>query len=337
MTTHASGSGTSWDILSPDVDRTIGQTYLDLIDIRVGVRKRLQKEHLTCGDTTAGGEHLPGGCNILHRQDSSSFLDSAHLTAADLDGKAGDSTGYHKGGLVCLTGWDGTSVTFWFYSDVTAATPIMITPASICKGCDWTWTGGHEFDGSVKFDGTATFTDGAEFSGAVFIDGTVDISGLIGVTGDMSINGNVDISGLVLIDGSVDISGAGVVDGTWNFNDVVDLSSVNITGASTYKTVDFSKQLITAWANCGSESGHIHASNGVSASTRTAVGDFSIQWTSNFTDGTSYAVVVTAKVGTYAPSPTFYDQTTGSTGVFFRSPANTACDTSGFCILAVGY
>jgi hypothetical protein len=228
MGVHATGTGTGWDEASPDIDQPHGLDYREEQDIRKGVRKRIAKEHLTFADATVGGEHIPGGCNVLHTQDASA-------TPADISDKSGDATGYHEGGLVCLTGRDGTSPALWYFDDNTEPIPIMMTPGSCCLGADWTWDGAHLFDASCDFSDVAVTGD-LTLEGKFIVDSSADFS-------DVYVDGDITIKGTLKVATDFSLTGDMAVDGTSNFYDECDFSDMylrgDITGSSLKTTSIF--------------------------------------------------------------------------------------------------
>lgn len=223
MSVHPDGSGTGWDEASPDINQPHGKDYITLQDLRKGVRKRLNKEHVDCADLTVGGEHVPGGCAIMDIVDASTDI------------SAGDGT-YVGHNII----WDQTNSIFWcFTADGTtsgAAYKMMLGPKSICSSGDYTWTGGHEFDASVDIsgnvaldgdfsvDGTAAFTDASfdgtvDFAGAVAIGGDVSMAGTLKVATDLSLTGDMAVDGTVNFAGDVDFGS----DSTVTFNGEIDI------------------------------------------------------------------------------------------------------------------
>ena len=315
MAIHSNGNGDAWTELAPDVNQPHGLDYREFQDLRKGVRKRIAKQHLTFADNTVGGEHLPGGSSILYT------LDSTQVAA--VDSKAGDATGQHAKGLACLTGFDGSSVSLWFYDDNTSATPIMITPASICRGADFTWTGAHEFDGTIDFSS-------CWFDDSVDIQGRLTCASNVTITGDLSVGGAALFASDVSVAGGLNVAGDLTVTGTTRVT-----GDVSIQGKLTVKTTDFSKQTITVWANCGSASSDIHSSLGLSTFNRIAEGDYSFAWSSAFSDATSYAVICfQGQGGTMTLN--YYSQLSGSIGIKSWNGADAPKDISSFCILAIG-
>lgn len=216
MGVHPDGSGTSWDDLEAvDVDQPHGLDYRYANHIAKAVRKRLDKEHKEFGDSTAGGEHKPGGCAILDIVDQS------------VDISIDDST-YKGRNLI----YDQTNSVFWCFTntDGTASTPdgykLMIGPKSICLGADFTWDGAHLFDASVDMS-DAAITGDLTIAGKLVVDGSADFSDVF-VAGDLSIAGTLKVTGDVSVPGDVKIATDLSVDGTTALQDTV------ITGDSTF-------------------------------------------------------------------------------------------------------
>ena len=181
MTAHGAGDGVSWDEAAPDINQPHGLDYKELQHIKKAVRKRNDKEHEGYADATVGGEHIPGGCAVLGIDDAT----------ADMTAKAADGTGYIGRGII----YDQTNNALWcFTGDGTVAdNPYQLTwgASSICKGDDFTWTGGQEFDGSVDFTATVFFDDSVDMKDVlVFTDQWLTESAP--VAADIDRNGIVD-------------------------------------------------------------------------------------------------------------------------------------------------
>lgn len=192
MAVHSDGLGVTWgDIENLDVDQPHGLDYRQLNHIAKAVRKRLNKEHVDFGDSTAGGEHVPGGCAVLDIVDASD----------DVTDGWNDGT-YTGGGLVyslcgalyvCST-LDTT------YDGATDVTLVKLHPDTQWGGQDVTWTSGHEFDASVDITGNLAV------DGDISCDGTGHFGTLVSV-GDFSMDGTAVFGGDVSIDGAVKIDG----------------------------------------------------------------------------------------------------------------------------------
>jgi hypothetical protein len=227
---HPDGSGTDWEE-DVDVDRPHGLDYRAWNHLAKAFRKRIDKEHESVGDGTAGGEHVPGIAQVLRQVDGTADVSGAY-----------DATLFQANGLVHSSG----NQTVWCITDDGADPTIcLIDPDKQCKGADITWTGAQQFDASVDMtimhvDGSATFTGPVRFEGSAAVasfDGTVDFSVAafdgtvdfgkradftsIGVAGDSTFAGAVDFEGAVKIDGSVEHQGLvsfcanNVYDSTW--------------------------------------------------------------------------------------------------------------------------
>ena len=272
----SNGTGTGW-LETLDVAQLTGQDYIEFNDFRIGIRKRLARQHTTFADNTVGGIHKPGGCSIMD------FVD----TTADIS--ATDGTYYGKNLVYCQT----KNSFYCFTADGTtsaAAYKLSMSPYSICRGGDFTWSGGQEFDGSVKFDGTATFADGAEFSGQIKVDGTVNFNDLVDfsiVNFDASINikGQAEFTAYALFDDSVSILGELACGSS-----VSVVKNVNITG-------DFSgtgtarDRIASAWARVVAATGVKLDSYNVANADWSATGVYCISFITNMADA-NYAPFV---------------------------------------------
>ncbi len=232
MGAHPDGSGTGWSLVEGvDVDQPHGLDYRFGTHIAIGVRKRINKEHVAFGDTTAGGEHIPGGCAILALVDASGDITKGYSD--------GTYIGYNliydqtNNRMVCFTG-DGTT------GDGSAPYYLKWGPASLCLGADYTWTAAHEFDGSVDFTGSVGIDCSLTVLGAsdvstLLVEGTLDVYGRsdfssIHATGVVTFLGSVKTTdgdgaaidatgstyqatsdGFLIADGSTNASPSGVI------------------------------------------------------------------------------------------------------------------------------
>lgn len=209
MSVHSAGTGSGWkeDL---DVDQPHGQDYVEFNDLRIGVRKRINKEHEAFGDTTAGGEHIPGGCNVVDILDATSdmtnYWDDGTYTGGGLVWCISTGTAY--GALwLCAT----TDATYTGVAD--DVTILKMHPDVQWGGQDVTWQGAHGFAADVSMDSTLAIdgkivstSDLSITGGDIFCDGTADFS-TIGVDGtaclaDVSVSGSLDVAGDVSVDGT---------------------------------------------------------------------------------------------------------------------------------------
>ncbi len=228
MGVHASGDGAAWDSLENlDVDQPHGLDYRESVHMAKAVRLRLDQEHTTFGDSTAGGIHMPGGVAVLGMELTD---DGGDITAVVV----GDGT-YRARGLVWA--WDGSADARLWCSTKAAGnsttgdwTLLALHPDKQWGGRDVTWAGDHEFGGDVDITGDvsvggALYVDAsADFSGAVNITGTFEVTGNVGITGDLTMSGTLKVATDVSITGDMGI------DGTSNFFDEVDFSDVYLRG-----------------------------------------------------------------------------------------------------------
>lgn len=195
MTVHSAGTGTGWNE-TLDVDQPHGLDYRELNDFRIGVRKRLSKEHVTPAGTTAGGEHLPGKCGVLlvcdDTEDFTAFVDA---TTAPLGSMAYCIT---HANMWCITATaSGASPDF---------TVIKLGPLSFCLGDDFTWDGAHLFDASCDFSDVAATGD-FTLKGKLEVDGTVNFNADVNFAADASFDGTVDFAADVAFVADVSIDG----------------------------------------------------------------------------------------------------------------------------------
>lgn len=214
MTAHGDGLGTTWDVMETlDTDQPHGLDYRQLNHLAKAVRKRVNKEHEDFGDSTAGGEHVPGWAKVLKRVDGT----------ADVSG-AVDATLFQGGGLVWSEGGD----TLWCITgDVTTIDPTVMTlhPDRQWKGGDVTWAGAHEFDSSVDISGSVTIEGDLTVEGHILVDSSCDFS-------DVYADGDVSVKGTLKVATDFTLTGDMGVDGTSSFFDECDFSDVKVNGVA---------------------------------------------------------------------------------------------------------
>jgi microcystin-dependent protein len=111
----------------------------------------MQKEHVQFADGTAGGEHIAGGCGVCDFQETTSAMETGY------------SDGTYKGaGLVwCYSASGNYGVLYCSTFDGTVdsgvgsddPTVMLLHPDLQWGGGDITWTGAHQFDSTVNFNG----------------------------------------------------------------------------------------------------------------------------------------------------------------------------------------
>lgn len=213
MGVHPDGSGTGWSLVEAvDVDQPHGLDYRLSSHIAIGVRKRINKEHVAFGDNTAGGEHIPGGCAVVALTDTTADITKGHADGTFI-GK-GLIYDLASARFACYTE-DGTS------GDSSDPYYLTLGPGSLCKGGDYTWTGGHEFDGSVDFTQTVVFC------ASVDIQGELDASNTL-IDGTLTVLDRADFS--VMSARDISISGDMFIEGTLNVNSQADFSALHATG-----------------------------------------------------------------------------------------------------------
>jgi len=233
VSVHPDGSGTEWTLVETvDIDQPHGLDYRYGQHIAKGVRKRINKEHVAFGDTTAGGEHIPGGCAVLDVVDGT----------ADLTGGWNDGT-YTGGGLVHTT----TKGLLWVcstldttYDAVRDVTLVKLHPDLQWAGQDVTWAGAHEFDASVDISGNVAMDGDLTIDGNLIVDSSTTLAS-VDITGDLFVDSSADFSDVYIagdlsmggiIKGiDVTLSGDLAVDGTSNFTGDADFAgAVNFGG-----------------------------------------------------------------------------------------------------------
>lgn len=218
MGTHPVGDGVSWDdIEAIDADQPHGLDQRAITHLAKAIRKRNDKEHVAFGDTTAGGEHKPGGCAVI----------GMDITDDCTAGVAADGTYVGKGVVWALSDASNWGVLFCATGDGTAPTGdwtvMRIHPDHQWGGGDITWTGAHEFDTSVDISGNVTIEGDLTLEGKLLIDSSADFS-------DVFVEGDLSIAGTLKVATDFTLTGDMAVDGTTNFYDEVDFSSANLSG-----------------------------------------------------------------------------------------------------------
>lgn len=224
MGVHDSGSGSNWREDSPDIDQPQGLDYREFNGLKAAIRKRVEKGHADFGDSTAGGQHIPG-CGVLNIDYTS---DPTAKVVADgtMLGHgivwSCDGSGGVKGCLFCSTeASDLTNSGTW--------REVLLHPDQIWGGKDITWTGKHQFDASVEMTVLSVYEDfsvlghlycgsNAEITGSLWLDSSSDFSsayfaGDVSFHTDIFVDGtavlqNTDISGSLDVSGDLNVSGA---------------------------------------------------------------------------------------------------------------------------------
>lgn len=199
MSVHPTGTGTGWtNVETVDVDQPHGKDYLWSQHIAKGVRKRINKEHVAFGDSTAGGEHIPGGCNVVDIVDSSANVEDGFT----------DGT-YTGGGLVHETVlgrlWVCSTLDTT-YDGATDVTLVKLHPDLQWAGQDVTWAGGHQFDATVDFVGTVAMQSDLTVDGKLIVDSSCDLSDVY-VDGDISVKGSLDVATDLSVTGDIAVDG----------------------------------------------------------------------------------------------------------------------------------
>lgn len=293
MGTHPDGTGTGWDACEAvDVDQPEGLDYRYVVHVAKAVRKRNDKEHEAYADTTAGGEHLPGGCRVLGIIDSTADL-SASAGIADYDvtttkfigrGIIYDQT---SNVLWCLTNSDGTTT-----NDPYA---LMWGPKSICLDADYSWTGTHEFssvDISGSLDLTGHFACGSEIVGEI----------------SASFSGEVDISQTLNCASDVNVAGGFGVDGTAVFTTEVDVSgNLDVSGAIRVSGDVSNSAFASAWGKADWTTNTLHAGFNVAGVDWSQDGLVCVSFTNSLADA-NYAVITVPldQTGGSSPADNFF-------------------------------
>jgi hypothetical protein len=187
MGVHADGSGAYWTETSPDADQPHGLAYREFQDLRVGVRKRLQQEHVTFADATVGGTHKPGGTACLGIEWTNSDVSGSFVQDGTYRGR-GIAWGWDASqgaALYCSTA-DGTGVGAW--------RTIALNPAKIWDDSIVWPNKEQQFTGIASFKGAVDISDNLcvsgkinaidiSMDGALYVDATMDVSGSIQVSG----------------------------------------------------------------------------------------------------------------------------------------------------------
>ena len=195
MGVHADGSGVYWTEGSPDADQPHGLAYREFQDLRVGIRKRLQQEHVTFADATVGGTHKPGGTACLGMEITDSMAVGGDITAGVVQdgtyrghGIVWSYDASQKGALYCCTA-DGTAAASWIKVQ---QNPAQIWDHSIV----WPAKAQH-FGSSICSAGTGRICGNTDVSGVLNVTGNVDVTGKMSIIGDISVYGDVKVCGTV--------------------------------------------------------------------------------------------------------------------------------------------
>jgi hypothetical protein len=172
MGVHADGSGVYWTESSPDADQPHGLAYREFQDLRVGVRKRLEKEHVCFSDSTVGGNHIPGKVQCLGFNDG---------TGADLTKNFSDGSWFGhcpvwdtSGGLWCIT-CDNS------YAGAVTPKRITLDPGKVWENTI-NWPNKEQ-----QFTGIASFKGAVDISDALSICAGTSSTKVLSTFGDVSI------------------------------------------------------------------------------------------------------------------------------------------------------
>ena len=162
----ADGTGTGWDETSPASSHNISDGPAEIVDVRKGVRIRMEYEHEDFAGSSAGGEHLEGSAKVYYEDSEPSFRPDGvtALIAADAGRIWCDSTGVTN----ILKVWDGSAFEF-----------VQVDTASIIADAidgtliaDNAIDSEHYVDGSIDNEHLANGAVDTEELAADCIDGT---------------------------------------------------------------------------------------------------------------------------------------------------------------------
>lgn len=127
----ALGDGTAWDEASPTNSSLVSTVDNEIIDLRVGTRLRMAKEHVTPAGSSAGGEHKEGSAVIYV------VADEASLPTVRPDGTTAFTTADE--GRVALTLdtkllyylWNNASVMEWVKFNANTASFSQVAEAYV--------------------------------------------------------------------------------------------------------------------------------------------------------------------------------------------------------------
>jgi hypothetical protein len=173
----------------------------------------MEKGHKAFADTTAGGEHIPGGAGVL-AVDYTNDCTAGIVSDGTFKGRGvvwGYSDTSNFGVLFCNTSAsEATTAGDW--------TVLKMHPDLQWSGGDVTWAGDHAFAGSVCIAGGLYADASVDISGTANIDDittktTVKVGTDLAVFGDMSVDGTADFADGVAFAAEVSVDGAAVFGG----------------------------------------------------------------------------------------------------------------------------
>ena len=205
MGSHPSGDGVAWDSLEAvDVDQPHGLDYRYAQHLAKAVRKRNDKEHEGYGDTTAGGEHLPGKCGVMLVHD-----DTADFTAYI------DSTTAPLGSMAyCISNAELWCMTATASGGSPDATIVKLGRSSLCLGDDMTFTGALEVDGSIDFTSTVWFDDSVDVVGQLACGTNLAVVRDLTVGGKSEFDGTSNFNDGVAFGAEISVDGVAKFDNT---------------------------------------------------------------------------------------------------------------------------
>jgi hypothetical protein len=292
------------------VDQPEGLTYRELQDIRFGVRKRLNKEHVAFGELTAGGRHKPGGCGVLGMEDgTATILADGTLVG---HGIVWDTTSR----LWCSTVADGTATGDW--------TLVKLHPSKQWGGQDVTWLGAQQFDATCEF--TSIQIDGScEISARLTCYSKAEFTALLSCYSGVDITGFLRCSSSAYFTNDVSMKADCVVDGT-----LVSAGRLSATGDASHDA------FASAWGWATLAAGLVAGYN-VTRCDRTSAGKFCVSFTANLASG-NYAAQGNAHYSSAGELCIPYSFCHLPTGFYmvFLTPAGAAVDPSGYSFAAFG-
>jgi hypothetical protein len=221
------------------VNQPHGLDYRAWNHLALAVQNRMQKGHKAFGDSTAGGEHIPGGAGIVGMEISDAGGDCTPVVDGTYKGR----------GLVWA--YDGSTGVLWCSTTTAEATTcdwtvLQLHPNASWCGQDVTWAGDHVFAGSACVAG-GFYVDSSVDVSQLAVDGSVDVSGALDCS-VLYVDQSADVSDLH-VDGDISIDGVLKVDGTaTQFGGTAGIGlfydPTSYTGAASKETITFPNGMI---------------------------------------------------------------------------------------------
>jgi hypothetical protein len=174
----------------------------------------------------------------------------------------------------------------------------------------------------------------------VDVTGTLDVSGDTGITGDLSVTGDISFTGALYVDSSSDFSDVGIGGDVTigdNTSRLLSVHTMDVSfpdGSSTGSPMTYGQGLIAkAWVHFKVDGGvpSILDHENVSAVNDGGVGEFSVNWDTNFAN-VNYACVASTSEHQVRIQKYLVD----SISIYVYDSANSAIDSTDVSVIAFG-